>query len=304
MGQAWGTRDTMGGWLIMAVNGTLLAGCCYLVADVVTRIGSEMLEPSPISSSPVRVEETADGRGAAPSVILERNLFGAQLTGDTQLADTERDEPLAATKLPLRLLGTAAASREERSRAAIENEKTHQHMIVAVGDRIEGHARVRVTGIERARVILDNAGRPEELLLDEDGPRPRPVSKRQSRSAQRKPRKSKPQSVTERLQALSGKDGQALSRILSSARIVPHYVDGQMLGMKVDAIKANSIFEKIGFQNGDIITEVNGIVIDRLEATSAILDEFAEADSIVTAIRRGNESLTMSADAADLMDPP
>ena len=103
---------------------------------------------------------------------------------------------------------------------------------------------------------------------------------------------------------MGGEDGEGISRILSSARIVPHYQDGEMQGMKVDAIKANSVFEKIGFQNGDIITEVNGIVIDRLEATSAIFDEFADADSIQTAVRRGNEAITMSANADELMEQP
>ena len=294
----------MGAWLIMAVNGALLGASCFLVAGIVTRIGSEALEPSPIDSSPLRIEQTADGRGAAPSMILERNLFGAQLSGDTQVADTRNDVPLTATKLPLRLLGTAAANREERSRAAIEDENTRKHMIVAIGDRLKGHSRVRVIGIERTRVILDNAGRPEELLLDEDGPKLQPIRKRQSRSAQRKPRADKRQSLNARLEALSGDGAQNLSRILSSARIVPHYENGQMQGMKVDAIKANSIFEKIGFQNGDIITEVNGIVIDRLEATSAIFDEFAKADSIVTAVRRGDEILTMSADADELLEQP
>jgi type II secretion system protein C len=290
----------------MAVNGALLGACCYLVADVVTQIGSEALEPGPIIASPSRVEQPADNRAAAPSVILERNLFGAQLTGDAQIADGQVvDEPLAATKLPLRLLGTAAASVEERSRAAIEDEKTHKHMIVAVGDRLEGHIRVRVTGIERARVILDNAGRPEELLLHDDGTeRAAPARKRPSRQARRKPARDRQESLNDRLKALSGDDGQGISRILSSARIVPHYEDGKMQGMKVDAIKANSIFERIGFQNGDIITEVNGIVIDRLEATSAIFDEFTKADLIETTIRRGNEALTMSADAADLMEQP
>ncbi len=294
----------MGAWLIMAVNGALLGACCYLVADVVTQIGSEALEPGPIISSPPQVEETADNRSAAPSVILDRNLFGAQLTGDAQVAETEVDEPLTATKLPLRLLGTAAANREERSRAAIEDEKTRKHMVVAVGDRLEGHNRVRVTGIERTRVILDNAGRPEELLLDEGGPKQQPARKRNSRQVRRKPAADKQESLNNRLKELSGDDGQGISKILSSARIVPHYEDGKMQGMKVDAIKANSVFEKIGFQNGDIITEVNGIVIDRLEATSAIFDEFADADSIQTAVRRGNEAITMSANADELMEQP
>jgi general secretion pathway protein C len=288
----------------MAVNGALLGACCYLVADVVTQIGSEALEPGPIISGPPRVEETADNRGAAPSVILDRNLFGAQLTGDAQVAEIEVDEPLTATKLPLRLLGTAAANHEKRSRAAIEDEKTRKHMVVAVGDRLEGHNRVRVTGIERTRVILDNAGRPEELLLDEGGPKQQPARKRNSRQARRKPAPNKKDELNNRLKELSGDDGQGISKILSSARIVPHYEDGKMQGMKVDAIKADSVFEKIGFQNGDIITEVNGIVIDRLEATSAIFDEFADADSIETAVRRGNEAITMSANAAELMEQP
>jgi S1-C subfamily serine protease len=55
-------------------------------------------------------------------------------------------------------------------------------------------------------------------------------------------------------------------------------------------------------QNGDIITEVNGIVIDRVDATGDIFEEFAEADTIETAVLRGDEVLTMSATAEDLME--
>jgi type II secretory pathway component PulC len=204
----------MSAWLIMAVNGALLGACCFLVANVVTQIGSEALEPNPIDANPTRIEQAVDRRAAAPSLILERNLFGAKLTGDTQVDAAETDEPLVATKLPLRLLGTAAANQESRSRAAIQNEKTRKHMIVAVGDRIDGHARVRVTGIERARVILDNAGRPEELLLDEDDAKRPAVRKRASRSARRRPAANRQQRLKDRLEALSGKDGGGISKLL------------------------------------------------------------------------------------------
>ncbi len=292
----------MGAWLIMALNGALLGVCCYLVANVVTQIGAEALEPNATDPTLSRVEKNDVGAPASPSLILERNLFGAQLVGDSQDTDIERELRLAATKLPLRLLGTAAATQEPRSRAAIEDTKTRKHMVVAVGDRLEGHARVQVTGIERTRVILDNAGRPEELALHEDDPNRRVVpAKRKTRQARRKPKAT---SLNDRLESLAGEDGKGIARILSSARIVPHYADGQMLGMKVDAIKADSIFEKIGFQNGDIITEVNGIVIDRVEATNAIFDEFASADSLETSVLRGDETLTMSADADELMEQP
>jgi type II secretion system protein C len=293
----------MGAWVIMAVNGALLGACCFLVATVVTRIGSEALEPSPIDPTPSRVEPTAENHAVAPSVILERNLFGAQLTGDTQLPEPKSDEPLTATKLPLKLLGTAAASQESLSRAAIEDEKTRKHMVVAVGDRLEGHRQVRVTGIERTRVILDNAGSPEELSLHEDDGKQRPVQrKRAARKARAASRENTSDTLNDRLKKIAGDDGEGISRMLSSARIVPHYKDGKMQGMKVDAIKAKSIFEKIGFQNGDVITEVNGIVIDRLDATSKIFKEFAEAESIETAVLRDGKALTVAANADELLD--
>jgi S1-C subfamily serine protease len=60
-----------------------------------------------------------------------------------------------------------------------------------------------------------------------------------------------------------------------------------MLGMKVDSIKPDSMFEKIGLENGDVITEVNGIVVDRLESTSAIFDEFGSAEKLSVTTMRG-----------------
>jgi general secretion pathway protein C len=292
----------MSAWLIMAVNALLLGASCFVVASVVTQIGSEALEPSPLDPAPVRAEAAPERLAATPSLILDRNLFGATLAGDTLAMDEKRDEPLTETKLPLELLGTAAATREERSRAAIEDKKAKKHIVVAVGDRLEGHDRVRVTGIERTRVILDNAGKPEELSLHEDGA-VRPVVQRTppARQARRAPRRAAP-TLNERLEDLSGGDEDAVASLLSSARIIPHYEDGKMKGMKVSAIKPDSVFERIGMQNGDIITEVNGIVIDRVDATGDIFEEFAEADTIETAVLRGDEVLTMSATAEDLME--
>jgi type II secretion system protein C len=295
----------MASWAIMALNAGLAVASCFVVARTVTQIGAEALEPVALQPLPPARVEGETGSAAAPSFILQRNLFGAQLAGDAPPPPPEEElEPLTETKLPLRLLGTAAATEEERSRAAIEDEKQRKHMVVAVGDRIEGHGRVRVTAIERTRVILDNAGRPEELRLHEDDPRPavrtaRPVNRQTRRAARANARSSR---MNDRLEALAGKDGQGLSRLLSQARIVPHYVDGEMQGMKIDAIKSESLFERVGLVDGDVITEVNGIVIDRPEAASAIFDELASAEAIEIAGLRGDSPINMSANADELME--
>lgn len=297
----------MGPWLIKALNVVLLGASCYLVAVVVTEIGAEVLEPSAIQPAAFRPESTSQAAAVAPSVILERNFFRAQLAGESQVVEvSSQNEPLEATKLPLRLLGTAASSNEARSRAAVEDEKSRKHLVLAVGDRLTeaGLARVQVSAIERTRIILDNAGRPEELALHEDDPNAvRPIPQRNPRQA-RRPQPNR-QTLNDRLKALDGEDGQGLSNILSSARIVPFYDEtGEMQGMKVDAIKSDSVFEKVGLVNGDIITEVNGIVIDRLEATSAIFDEFATAEEISVSAQRGSEAVILSASASDIMEQP
>ena len=285
----------MGPWLIMAVNAALFGGSCFVVASLITQIGAETLEPVPTDTAAARIERPANEASAAPGTILERNLFGAQLAGESQAA-LSNDEPVAATKLPLKLLGTAAANDERRSRAAIQDEKTQKHLVVAVGDAIEGHVRVSVRAIERTRVILDNAGRPEELLLREGElpPARAAMARRGARRTAAVP--SDPNAaLNQRLQTLNGPGGQGISQILSSARIVPQYFEGQMQGMRVDSIKADSVFQKVGLQNGDVITEVNGIVIDRVEATSAIFDEFATAEAIDIAALRGGASVKLSA---------
>jgi general secretion pathway protein C len=291
----------------MALNAALLGGCCFVVANIVTQIAGEAIEPDALDAHDASRQERPEGQQAAasPSVILDRNLFGAQLSGETQVIETTQDEPLTKTKLPLRLLGTAAATEDTRSRAAIEDEKTRKHMVVAIGDSIEGHNRVRVDAIERTRVILDNAGRPEELLLFEDQPRPAPrVAARPKREARRRPAGANSR-VQDRLKKLAGGDGDGIAKLLSQARISPQYDEsgqGAVLGMKVEAIKQGSLFETAGLKDGDVITEINGIVIDRQEATSAVLDELLNAETIEIAADRGGSSIQLSAEAADLME--
>lgn len=291
----------MGSWLVMAVNAVLFAGSCLVAANLITQIGAESLEPVTTETGVTRIEPSPQAMAAAPSVILERNLFGAQLAGEAQ-APVPKDEPVAATKLPLKLLGTAAATEAQRSRAAILDEKTQKHLVVGVGDALEGHPRVSVRTIERTRVILDNAGRAEELVLRE-GETPQ-LTRRAApqRGARRAAAADRQASLNQRLQTLNGPDGQGISQLLSSARIVPHYADGSMQGMRVDSIKADSVFQKVGLQNGDVITEVNGIVIDRPEATSAVFDEFATAETIDIAALRGGSPVKLSASTAELLE--
>ncbi len=65
--------------------------------------------------------------------------------------------------------------------------------------------------------------------------------------------------------------------LYTQARILPKYEDGEMLGFQLSNIKSGSLYEEVGIQNGEVITELNGIRIDSQEQMAKIIREFAAA---------------------------
>jgi general secretion pathway protein C len=278
--------------VLRIANAALFVLCCFLLASVINQIAAELLLP--VRNGPT-VPTAQTARIQQPSwserqPILDRNLFGARLAGEAE-AEPEPEpvlEELEETKLPLKLLGTAAAiDGAGISKAAIEDTRTREHQVVRVGDALKNHGGVEVARIDRRRVVLRNGPRLEELSLDEEeqGPQAnvRSVSARRPpvRAARARPTRSRaPAPLSERLQELrqqvgGGRDPAAL---FSQARILPKYENGEMVGVQVSSIQPDSFYEKLGIREGDVITELNGIRIDSAAASAQILAEFTEAD--------------------------
>ena len=99
----------MGQYLSWLANSVLFVLCCYMVADTTNEVFAALLTPEP-------AEVSAPSVGSAPlqrswsdrEVILTRNLFNASLLAPPRPTEPEAppEEDLAATQLPLRLLGT------------------------------------------------------------------------------------------------------------------------------------------------------------------------------------------------------
>jgi general secretion pathway protein C len=67
-----------------------------------------------------------------------------------------------------------------------------------------------------------------------------------------------------------------LNDVAMQARIVPAFKDGQATGFKLFSIRPDSIYSKLGIQNGDVIRRINGFDINSpdkaLEAYSKLRD--------------------------------
>ena len=247
--------------LILAANVTLVILCCFLASGVIADVFSAVLDPVAAEASPAPSPSAPATRSPADrQVILSRNLFNVSTLNPDPI-DPE-DESYEKTKLPLRLLGTAAAHDPALSWAAVEDLDTQQHLVVRVDQSIKGGA--KVVRIERRRIVLQNGAKLEELGLEGDEPAPTRTARRPSRN-RRPSARGNLERLAENRFAVKREELQDLttnpSALFSQARILPKYEGGQMVGVQVSGIKPGSWFEQAGIQNGETITSVNGAEI-------------------------------------------
>lgn len=287
--------------VIMGINLALVVLCCFLAARVIAAVTGEVLGPDVAAAPPGHLRPPpVDRSWGARQIIITRNPFNASTLVKAPIPD--EDEEYAKTKLRVKLLGTAAHEEPSYSWAAVEDLESRQHLVVRVGDQLQGRA--DVLRIERRRIILQNGPRREELALEEDGKAPTnrratarraPSRQPQQRAAARPTRAPRPrparttapnprvEQLAENRFALDRADVEAMATnpgaLLASnqARILPKYENGQMVGLQVNAVRAGSLWQQIGVQDGDTITEFNGIQISGQQGGQELLQQLSSA---------------------------
>jgi general secretion pathway protein C len=252
--------------ITLAVNTALVILCCFLASGVIADVTAAVLAPASaaVAAPTGGATEPAARNRIDRQIILARNLFNVSTLNPEPVA--AEDESYQKTKLPLRLLGTAAAEDTALSWAAVEDLETKQHLVVRIDQEIKGGA--RVVRIERRRIVLQNGAQLEELALEGETT---PAEPAVARAANRRPPPQRPNARgnLERLAdnrfAVNRGELQNLatnpSALFSQARILPKYEGGQMIGVQVSGIKPGSWFEQAGIRDGETITAVNGAAI-------------------------------------------
>lgn len=83
------------------------------------------------------------------------------------------------------------------------------------------------------------------------------------------------------------------SQIMRSARIVPSIKDGKANGFKMYAIRPNSVYAKIGMQNGDTIQSINGFEITSPDKALEVYTKVKSANSLSVQITRRGQPVSM-----------
>ncbi len=244
------------------------------------------------------------------SMIVERNIFGATEKSALPPAVEEKSETLETleeTTLQLTLLGTVAGD-QESGRAFILDNKVRSQNIYRVGDTVQD---AEIRQILRGKVVLRHGEKDEILTLveaDEKQP-PTAAAARNARRVsrgRRAPSRPKVEEPPEDSAAEAEPEEEIISvaqdelqgsindlnQLMTQVRIRPYFRQGKPEGLIVSQIQADSIFEKLGLMNGDIIASVNGNQMTSPEEAFQLYNSLNSGSQVSIEItRRGQKKM-------------
>lgn len=222
------------------------------------------------------IPDSALDQGAVDA-ILGRNIFNSEgKLGDWVEPTPTDDKPVISDQvirstLPLAVKGLIYTSDPVSGLAHVENTNSRTVKSFLVGDSVFDLA--TLIAVEETRIIVDHNGQQEFIPKDE-------FKVVRSNRAKGKPKRSAPKSralatapppetfreegmervglKTKITDSYLDKSLNNLTQILQDAKAEPNMVNGEMSGFRLTRIRENSIYEKLGLRNGDVIKEING----------------------------------------------
>lgn len=233
------------------------------------------------------------------SPLLKLNLFGDPAQRPVKVVETEITEA-PETQLNLTLTGVVSSTDPKVGAAIVEN--NGKQNTYGVGDKIDGTNAI-LDELYVDRVIIKNSLSRETLMLDgidfNEANRGRQESARtevpqgpivQQSGAQNAERSA--QSAKQMRQQIS----QSPSNFADFINIQPHSRDGEMIGYQLSPGKQPNFFQDVGLRSGDIVTEINGLVMSDPAQSLEAITVLKEAQSLQLEVLRGDEALSLSID--------
>lgn len=274
----------------------VVAGFLTVPEASVNVASSDGVEQGGVETPDEPVRSIAPGQREYIHGILKRNIFDPDFIAKynpSVSTNEESGEVERKTDLKVRLLGTVVATPASFSSALIaDDDRDAEANGYGVGDKIYD---AEVISIEPKRVGLKRSdGSIEFLTMDVDDKAPKRTSSSSTASASdgeddgiQEVSEGKYIVARETLDKYMN-DMDALSRM---GRALLHKgPDGSYDGYRMSAIRRNSIADKLGIKNGDIVHSVNGMPLNSMSgAMNALQALQSEAEFGFEITRRGQK---------------
>ena len=285
--------------LLVIVLGVAVAKLMWLIITPKTKTAAYVQESTNAANKPK--QKINYGK-----LIANQHLFGTvevKKAAPVIKVPTPKETPkVAPTKLNLKLHGIVAYKVSKGGFALISSGNGSQK-VYGKGDELEKG--VIVSEIFSDKVVLNNNGKSEDLLLpinkastssNRGGGLKSPNSPA-SRGTPRAPNPAMdsqpPNPGAPDLSSFREEMRADPSKLMRVARGSPAIVDGQFIGLRIQPGSRRKLFRELGFRPNDIITEVNGIVIDDMSKGAMIIGELSQASSMSVKVKRGNQEISI-----------
>jgi general secretion pathway protein C len=237
--------------------------------------------------------------------IVEGNIFNSKMRGKRpepeQFQEAAPEASVAAPKVPLNmtLIGTAVGQ-GGASYAIIEDTKTKEQLLYRVGDLVLDDAKVAKISRNKVEIRRGNEKEVLEVSLTPEEPKPgapaAPITSAPAAAKGSPTSNSSVRQVSRNKWMLDKREVEAavdnLPQLLTKARIIPNFSDGKPDGFRIFAITEDSIYTKIGLQNGDILHRVNGIEVKDPSNFLKVFEQLKDETSITVDLVRNNQKET------------
>ncbi len=269
-------------------------------ADLAAYFIERLIPEPPIAR--IRGGGMVDAGGMKPfadyQVIISRNLFSSlgRIPGDEVQGVPNQDNDPVKTSLPLNLIGTVILKDETRSVATIEDKGESQVYPMRVDDELPG--KIKIISIESYKVIFRNlaSGKKEFIDMPEEGNGTR-ISVGSLSSTKKPSAGGIEQTAPNQFNIPRNELDKYLSNIndvLTQARAIPHFENGQPAGYKLIQIVQGSVYEKLGLKNGDILCGVNGESINDPARAFELMNQLKTASQLELCVKRDGRQSTQS----------
>jgi general secretion pathway protein C len=263
---------TVNHYLPPGVTAVLVIAIAYQLATLTWTLvpgSTPTAVPAP-RTAPSGAQPTADY-----SELKNAHLFG-QAADQPQVAVVEVvDAPDTTLSLTLR----GILSKEGDPNGSVIIESRSDSKTYYVGQPIDGADGATLHSVYADRVLLDRSGRLETLRLPKD------LTASTAGGPMAMPQLPQPQAQAAPLREVLSENAARLQDIIRPA---PHVQEGQIVGFRVNPGRDREAFEALGFQPGDVVTDVNGTVLDDVSQGLQIFQSLGESTQAnVTVLRDG-----------------
>jgi len=271
--------------LLTAGQLLLLGIIAFLSASTVNAWVGVILRPRPaLPPAPAPAEAVAPEKHpvAYYGSITDHDVFNPPRA-------VEAEPVLQVPELKAKLLGTAPGAGMD-SFAIIEDDAAKSQQLYRIGDKLQNRT---LASVLWDRVILKNGNREEVLRIIEPtgkpGAAPAVVPAASSGGIEKR---SDTDFAIDRSEV--DKAMENLNQLFTQIRAVPHFQDGKAAGFRLFAIRQDSLFEKIGLKNGDVISKINGNELTDPARAMSLIQELKGEGHISVDLTRNRQPTSLS----------